>query len=63
MIKDSPQRKAYRVQSNEKGFILVTVLLVIALLFPLVLFIFPALFVVVLGPAAIQIAGSLGIGQ
>ncbi len=38
MTKNSPQRRAYRAQSNEKGFILVTVLLVIALLFPLVLY-------------------------
>jgi tight adherence protein C len=37
--------------------------LTIKLLFPLVLFIFPALFVVVLGPAAIQIMDSLGIGK
>jgi tight adherence protein C len=48
-----------RVQSVEEAAAKLT----IKLLFPLVLFIFPALFVVVLGPAAIQIMKSLGIGQ
>jgi tight adherence protein C len=48
-----------RVQSVEEAAAKLT----IKLLFPLVLFIFPALFVVVLGPAAIEIMGSLGIGH
>jgi tight adherence protein C len=48
-----------RVQSVEEAAAKLT----IKLLFPLVLFIFPALFVVVLGPAAIQIMSSLGIGK
>ena len=37
MIRNSWRKRAYKAQSNEKGFILITVLLVIALLFPLVL--------------------------
>lgn len=37
MTRDSPQRKVCEVRSNEKGFVLITVLLIIALLFPLVL--------------------------
>jgi tight adherence protein C len=48
-----------RVQAVEEAAAKLT----IKLLFPLVLFIFPALFVVVLGPAAIQIMTSLNIGQ
>jgi tight adherence protein C len=48
-----------RVQAVEEAAAKLT----IKLLFPLVLFIFPALFVVVLGPAAIQIMTSLSIGQ
>jgi len=51
--------RVQRVQSVEEAAAKLT----IKLLFPLVLFIFPALFVVVLGPAAIQIMKSLGIGQ
>jgi tight adherence protein C len=47
-----------RVQAVEEAAAKLT----IKLLFPLVLFIFPALFVVVLGPAAIQIMTSLNIG-
>jgi len=51
--------RVQRVQAVEEAAAKLT----IKLLFPLVLFIFPALFVVVLGPAAIQIMTSLGIGQ
>jgi tight adherence protein C len=51
--------RVQRVQSVEEAAAKLT----IKLLFPLVLFIFPALFVVVLGPAAIQIMDSLGIGK
>jgi tight adherence protein C len=51
--------RVQRVQSVEEAAAKLT----IKLLFPLVLFIFPALFVVVLGPAAIQIMTSLSIGQ
>jgi tight adherence protein C len=55
----SDTMRVQRVQSVEEAAAKLT----IKLLFPLVLFIFPALFVVVLGPAAIQIMGSLGIGK
>jgi tight adherence protein C len=55
----SDTMRVQRVQSVEEAAAKLT----IKLLFPLVLFIFPALFVVVLGPAAIQIIGTLGIGK
>jgi tight adherence protein C len=51
--------RVQRVQAVEEAAAKLT----IKLLFPLVLFIFPALFVVVLGPAAIQIMTTLNIGQ
>jgi len=55
----SDTMRLQRVQAVEEAAAKLT----IKLLFPLVLFIFPALFVVVLGPAAIQIMKQLNIGQ
>jgi tight adherence protein C len=55
----SDTMRLQRVQAVEEAAAKLT----IKLLFPLVLFIFPALFVVVLGPAAIQIMTTLNIGQ
>jgi tight adherence protein C len=55
----SDTMRIQRVQAVEEAAAKLT----IKLLFPLVLFIFPALFVVVLGPAAIQIMTSLNIGK